>query len=75
MSDFIDFIASVLRVPADSISPDTAYGSIPQWTSIMHLRLVMEIEEKYGVDIPIDEISAIQTIGDFLKYVSEEVPQ
>ncbi len=75
MSDFLNFIASVLRVSANSIDLDTAYGSIPQWTSIMHLRLVMEIEEKYGVDIPIDEIAAIQTIGGFLKYVSKEVPQ
>lgn len=70
MKELLTFIASILKVPADSLSSATEYGGIPQWTSIMHLRLVMEIEEEYGVEIPMDEIPAIKTIGDFFKYIS-----
>jgi acyl carrier protein len=69
MEGIINFVSRVLKVPVDSIDMKTAYGSIPQWTSIMHLRLVMEIEEEYGVEIPMDEIPSIKTIADFQKYI------
>ena len=52
-----------------SLSGDTAYGEIEEWDSIMHMRLVMEIEEEYDVDIPIDEIPNIRTLKDFYRYI------
>lgn len=69
MRDFIDFIAGVMEVDPSELNEDVAYGTIEQWDSLMHLRMVMEVEEKYGVEIPIDEISNIKTLKDFYKYV------
>ncbi len=65
MDDFYDFVASILKVPVSELSSDTSYGSIPEWTSIMHLRLVMEIEDKYGVEIPLEQIATIRKLYDF----------
>lgn len=69
MRDFIIFIASVMEVDPSELNEDVAYGTIEQWDSLMHLRMVMEVEEKYGVEIPIDEISNIKTLKDFYKYI------
>jgi hypothetical protein len=41
-SEFYSFVAAVFAVPADSLSAATAYGELPQWDSVMHLRLVLE---------------------------------
>ena len=64
-SDFIDFAARVLGVPAAGLSLDSAYASIPEWDSVMHLRLVMEFEAKYGVPIPLEAVAELKTLGDF----------
>lgn len=67
--DFLAFVAGILDVPAESISLETAYESIPEWDSVMQLRLTLEIGSEYGVDIPVDEIANIKTLGQFFAYV------
>ena len=67
--EFLDFVAGILGVPPESLSLDTAYGSLPEWDSVMHLRLTLEIESRFGVEIPIDEIAAVTTLGGFYRYL------
>ena len=68
-SSFLGFVAGILDVPRESISLDTAYESIPEWDSVMQLRLTLEIGTEYNVEIPVDEIANIQTLGGFYKYI------
>ena len=67
MDDFITLIAEVMGVDSRTLSLDTAYGEEP-WDSLMHMRLVMEVEEEYDVEIPIDEVPDIKTIKDLYRY-------
>lgn len=67
--DFLAFVARILDVSAESISLETAYESIPEWDSVMQLRLTLEIGSEYGVEIPVDEIANIKTLGQFFAYV------
>lgn len=69
--DFLTFVAGLFEVPVESLSLETAYQSIPQWDSVMHLRLVMEIEGEYGVTIPLDEIGNVKTLKDVYAFVSK----
>ena len=70
--DFISFVAGVLDVSPESISLDTAYESIPEWDSVMQLRLTLEISSEYDVEIPVDEIADIKTLAGFYKFVKEK---
>jgi len=67
--DFLSFIAGILEVAPESLTLETAYESIPEWDSVMHLRLTLEIGTEYGVEIPVDEIANIKTLGQFYGYV------
>lgn len=69
MQDFIDFIAGVMEVAPEELSEDTAFGTFEKWDSLMHMRMVMEIEEEYDVEIPIEDIPNIRTLKDFYKYI------
>lgn len=69
MKDFINFIAGIMEVDPSELSEDTAYGQHEKWDSLMHMQMVMEIEEEYGTEIPIDEVVNIKTLGDFYKYI------
>ena len=68
-NEFLEFAAGILDLPASDLSLDTAYGSVPAWDSVMHLRLTLEIESKYGVEIPVDEIADIRTLREFHRYL------
>ena len=69
--DFIVFAASVLDVPPETLTPETACGDIPEWDSVMHLRLVMEAEARYGVSIPLETIPDLHTLADFAKVLGK----
>ena len=69
MQDFINFIAGVMEVNPAELDENTGYGTIEKWDSLMHMRLVMEIEEEYDVEIPIEEIPNIKTLKDFYQYI------
>ena len=71
MEDFLIFIASILGIQPSELSENTSYGSIDQWDSLMHIRLVSEIEDKYDVDIPMEEIAKIRSLKDFYKYTGK----
>ena len=67
MDKFLAFIAGVMEVEPSELSAETPYGE-GKWDSLMHMRLVMEVEEEYDTEIPIDEIPTIKTLGDLYRY-------
>ena len=69
MEDFLTFAASILGVPPESLTPETAYGELPAWDSVMHLRLVMETEAHYGSSIPLEAVPALRRLADFAPYI------
>ncbi len=68
MQDFLLFVADIMQVEVSQLSEDTKYKEFKKWDSLMHMRLVMEVEDKYGVEIPIDEVPAIATLKDLYRY-------
>lgn len=69
MEEFLIFIASILGIKRSELTEDTSYGSIEQWDSLMHIRLIAEIEDKYDADIPMDEVENIKKIKDFYNFI------
>lgn len=69
MEDFLDFAAETLGVRKGTLTPETAYGSIPEWDSVMHLRLVMETEARYGSSIPLEIVPTLNKLVDFVPYL------
>ena len=65
--DLISLAARVLRADRASLSAATSYGSIPEWDSVNHLRLVMEVESAFGVRYPLERIPRLKTLGDFMQ--------
>lgn len=69
MEDFLAFAAEVLGVSRAELSPETRYGALPAWDSVMHLRLVMETEARYGKPIPLEAVPKLQCLADFAPYL------
>lgn len=63
---FFALAAQIFEVPREVLTPETAYGTLPQWDSVNHLRLVMEAEAAFGVYYPLERIPNLKTLADFL---------
>ena len=68
MQEFLEFVAGVMQVDPSELSGETRFKEFKKWDSLMHMRLVMEIEEEYDVEIPIEEVPNIKTLKDFYQY-------
>ncbi len=68
MQEFLNFVAGVMQVDPAELSGEIRFKEYKKWDSLMHMRLVMEIEEEYDVEIPIDEVPNIKTLNDFYQY-------
>nr|WP_288626391.1 acyl carrier protein [uncultured Roseburia sp.] len=71
MEEFLSFIADILEVDKSTLSLETSQDDVETWDSLMQLRLLGEIEAKYGVMIPMEQISTIKKLNDFYQYIKE----
>ncbi len=69
--EFLAFAATIFKVDPATLSGETAYGSIPEWDSVNHLRLVMETEKRFGVYYPLEKIPTLTRLQDFIQVIQE----
>jgi len=60
-------IARVLGVAFDSLGDNPRYGEPPEWDSVNHLRIAMEMEKAFGVKYPIERIPALLSLDELSK--------
>ena len=70
MEDVLECAAEVLGVQKGTLTPETEYGSLPEWDSVMHLRLVMETEARYGTSIPLAAVPQLLKLAEFAPYIN-----
>lgn len=68
MENFLEFVSGVMEVEPSALSEKTRYKEFEKWDSLMHMRLIMAVEEEYKVEIPIDEVPDIKTLKDLFRY-------
>ena len=44
-------MAEVLRLPVDRVGADTAMGAVPNWDSTAHMRMMIALEDAFGIDL------------------------
>lgn len=69
MEEFLSFMAEILETDWEKLTLETTQEEVEIWDSLMQLRLVGEVEAKYGVTIPMDAVSTITTLGGFYQFV------
>jgi len=68
-SEVLKTIADVLKAEIDEY---TMKIDVPSWDSLKHIQLIMEVEEKFGVEIPIERVPEIDSISVLLRLVGAE---
>jgi acyl carrier protein len=69
-----DVVRSAFRLsPAVSISADTTSADVDGWDSLSHSILIMQIEERFGIELPMDRAFALANVGELAELVRETV--
>jgi citrate synthase len=64
-------LADALQIPEDQVSPDLAFGDLPQWDSMGHMEVMMSLETRFGIEINAETIAALTSIAAIRDYIQE----
>jgi acyl carrier protein len=64
-------LVEALRVPADQVTPDLAFGDLPQWDSMGHMEVMMCLEQYFGVEINNDTIAGLTSVALIRQHILE----
>ncbi len=69
MDEFFTIVSKVLKIEREKLDLSFSRDDLPQWDSLTHIKLLCELEEEFDIDIPIEDISSIRKLEDFIKYL------
>jgi len=58
----IGIMAEFFQLKPDAVTMDLSAGDIPQWDSIGQLNLISTLEERLGIEFPIDELFELNSV-------------
>jgi len=62
-------LAEAIQAPPELVTPDLAFGDLPQWDSLGHMEVMLRLEEQFGVVIDTDTIARLISIPEICKYL------
>jgi acyl carrier protein len=63
MNRLIDCFVQTFAIERRQVTPKLAYQSIPQWDSVGHMALVVEIENTFNVTLDTDDIIGMSDVS------------
>jgi len=68
----ISIVSEQLNIPKEDIKLESAFIADLKADSLDLVELVMEFEDKFGVQIPESDQDKIQSVGDAVNYIMEK---
>ena len=73
IKDFIQNFADLFEVtPIESITPETVFHNLDEYSSIIALSIIAMVDEEYGVALSGNEMKAAVTIEDLFNTVKSK---
>ena len=67
-----EIIAEQLNCDGETIGLDTSFKDDLGADSLDLFELVMALEEEYGLEIPAEELSDVETVGDIIEFLKNK---
>jgi acyl carrier protein len=66
-------IAANVGVSPASIHTESKASDLPDWDSLHHLLIVMDIEQTFGFKFAMEEIAGLDSVGKIVRTVEKKV--
>jgi len=65
-------LGKLLKIEEAEISADAARDSYAQWDSLMHMNLMLSLEDEFSIEFTDDEIAGIASLSALIKSIEEK---
>lgn len=65
-------MAAVFGMPREALSDEMALGSTACWDSFRHLKLIMALEDEFGVTFDVEQIVTMTGIASILQALAQK---
>ena len=69
-NDIRELLADILDEDLPDFKPETTAKDVEGWDSLNHVRLLLRIEQTYGIDIPVGEVEKLANVGDMVRLIN-----
>lgn len=74
VDDVFERLAGVVRetfhvLPGTRVLQETTSADIDGWDSLSHAMLIMQVEEEFGVELPIERIYSLENVGELAELI------
>ena len=63
-------LAEVLRLPDEQVNDDLAMKDVDAWDSLVHMQLVLSLEQNFDIQLTFDEIVAMQSVREIKRVLT-----
>jgi len=70
-SKLTDIIVETFGVDRDIVDENTGMENVPEWDSLNQLRLVMSLEEEFGITLNPEDIVKLQDVKSTLAVINK----
>jgi len=74
VEDFCLLLEDVLDQSGLVIGPETTAKDVEGWDSLNHVRILLRIEQRYGIDLPLGDIEEAKNVCDLLAIINRVMP-
>jgi acyl carrier protein len=67
-----DAIRRAFPIDAETLDENWTSDDIPDWDSVGHLDLMMEIEKEFNIKIEIEEMFEVEKLGDIAEILARK---
>jgi acyl carrier protein len=56
------------------VTPQLTAADVGEWDSLNHIRLVLEVERKFGVKFSAADVGRLKNVGEFVALIQSKTP-
>ena len=73
LSGLAEIIEEIADVPADEVTPDKTFVDDLDIDSLSMVEIAVAAQDKFGVEIPDDQLTDLKTVQDVVNFVSKAI--
>lgn len=64
-------VATELRMPMELVGNTLGVGDVPQWGSMAQMAIIVALQNKFGVKIPMEDLFDLTSVGDLVAEIEK----
>lgn len=70
----VTVLADTFSVISGELGADTVAADVDGWDSVSHAMLVMNLEDEFSIELPIEATMAAENVGEMARLIERHLP-